>query len=227
MARAHRIDVADEIYHVLNRANDKHTIFRKDQDYLAFEEIIFEGIELFGIKLYVYEIMPNHWHLVLSTRRDGEMGRFMAWITGTHSMRLRTHYDSVGYGHVYQGRYKSFMVETDAYFYRVCRYVERNALRAGLVVSAEEWRWGSTWVRMHGTDRQKRMLSPWPVEMPDDYLISLNEADESDATKETLEEIRAAVNKGTPFGTFSWKESLVKRFGPFTGPGPTGRPKKG
>ncbi len=89
--------------------------------------------------------MPNHCHLVLRPLVDGEMSRFMGWVGGTHTMRYHAHYHTSGLGHVYQQRYKSFPIQDDEHFFVVCRYVERNALRAGLVSRAEDWRWGSLW----------------------------------------------------------------------------------
>jgi putative transposase len=90
--------------------------------------------------------MPNHWHFVLWPENDGDLGRFMQRLTVTHVTRWQKNYNMVGYGHVYQGRYKSFPVETDDYFYQVMRYTERNALRANRVRRAEEWPWGSLWI---------------------------------------------------------------------------------
>ena len=87
--------------------------------------------------------MPNHFHLVVRPSGDGDLSRFMRWLTMTHTQRWHAHHHSAGSGHLYQGRFKSFPVQSDEHFYTVCRYVERNALRAGLVERAEQWRWGS------------------------------------------------------------------------------------
>ncbi|PIR44989.1 MAG: hypothetical protein COV10_01860, partial [Candidatus Vogelbacteria bacterium CG10_big_fil_rev_8_21_14_0_10_51_16] len=177
--------------------------------------------------LYVYEIMPNHWHLVVSPRRDGDLARFVGWLTLTHTQRYHVHKGTTGYGHLYQGRYKSFVVEGDAYFYRVCRYVERNALRAKLVKKAEEWRWGSAWARIYGSAEQKAMLTDWPGGQPDDYRESLNEDDDSDEAQEKIEEMRRSVNRGNPFGSSTWSEKMTARFHLDTTTRSRGRPRKG
>jgi putative transposase len=70
---------------------------------------------------------------------------FLQWLTQTHSLRWRAHYKTLGTGHLYQGRFKSFPVEDDDHFYTVARYVERNPLRAGLVTQAQDWRWSGLW----------------------------------------------------------------------------------
>ena len=90
-------------------------------------------------------LMKNHWHFVLWPENDGDLGSFLQRLTITHVTRWQRNYNMVGYGHMYQGRFKSFPVETDDYFYQVMRYTERNALRANLVARAEDWQWGSLW----------------------------------------------------------------------------------
>ena len=82
-------------------------------------------------------------------RRDGELSDFMHWLTLTHTQRWHAHYQNVGTGHLYQGRFKSFPIEADEHYLTVLRYAERNALRAKLVARAEAWRWGSLWRRVH------------------------------------------------------------------------------
>ena len=95
--------------------------------------------------LFSYQLMPNHWHLVLRPNQAGEMSHFLRWMTATHTMRYHAHYHTSGEGNVYQGRFKSFAIQDDDHFLTVCRYVERNACRANLVARAEDWRWGSLW----------------------------------------------------------------------------------
>ncbi|HVV99014.1 MAG TPA: transposase [Planctomycetaceae bacterium] len=97
-----------------------------------------------------YCLMPNHWHLVLWPERDGDLAAFMLRLTVTHVTRWQRHEKQVGHGHVYQGRFKSFPVSSDEYFYQAVRYVERNALRAQLCRRAEQWRWSSLWRRESG-----------------------------------------------------------------------------
>ena len=155
MARPTRADEAGAIYHALNRANLRSTIFHKDADYLAFEAILGQALELYQIELYGYELMPNHWHLVLRPLVDGEMSRFMKWVSGTHTIRCHAHSHTSGQGHVYRQRFKSFPVQDDDHCAVVCRYVERNALRAGLVSRAEDWRWGSLWRWLQPEDEKR------------------------------------------------------------------------
>lgn len=142
-ARPPRANEAGGPYHVLNGANLRATIFHKEDDYAAFERVLHEGLQLHEIELLSYQLMPNHYHLVLRPLADKELSRFMGWVGGTHTMRYHAHYHTSGKGHLYQQRFKSFPIQDDEYFHVVCRYVERNALRAGLVKRAEDWRCGS------------------------------------------------------------------------------------
>ena len=132
MGRALRAVAGGFAYHVLNRANARMRIFEKAKDYEAFEEILGEAVQRVKMRLLAYCILPTHWHLVLWPRQDGDLLTFVGWLGLTHTQRWHAHRHSAGSGHVYQGRFKSFLVESDEYLWTVCRYVERNALRAGL-----------------------------------------------------------------------------------------------
>ncbi len=121
------------VFHVINRGVGKNNLFFNDDDYLAFERVICETLEKRPMRILSYCLMRSHWHFVLWPEKDGDLGRFMQRLTVTHVTRFQKNYNMVGFGHVYQGRFKSFPLETNEYFYRVNRYAERNALRANLV----------------------------------------------------------------------------------------------
>ena len=152
----------------------------------------------FPTRLLAYCLMPNHWHMVLWPRKDGETTAFLRWLTLTHSQRLHAHRHTTGYGHIYQGRFKSFPIEQDESLLNVLRYVERNALRANLVERAQNWRWCSLWRRLNG-DREP-LLSAWPLDTPADWVDWVNAAQ----TEAELEALRKCVNRGTPYGSEGW-----------------------
>ncbi len=223
MGRTLRIDISNEIYHVLNRANARMTIFEKERDYQAFETIIEEAKDHYPIQIFSYQIMPNHWHFCLCSQNDGDVTKFVQWLTLTHTQRWHAHNHSIGTGHLYQGRYKSFLVQKDNYFLQLCRYIENNALRAKLVKRAENWRWSSLWRREQGTDKQKELLSPWPIAIPSDYLEQVN----GYLTEKELEYIRVSILKSRPYGDDNWMNKMVKNFGLEITLRQRGRPKKG
>src|SRR3989338_8232064 len=152
MARLLRADVGGIVYHIINRANTRARIFNTDKEYKQFEQILKEGQERDTMRILAYCIMPNHWHLVLYPKKDGDMSVFMGWITNTHTRRWHTVHKSIGSGHLYQGRYKSFPVETDPYLLKLIRYVKRNPFRARLVKRAKNGKWSGLWRREHGLD---------------------------------------------------------------------------
>ena len=175
MPRISRVDVGGQIYHVLNRANARVQIFDNDKDCQLFESVLEEAKEKFDMKILAYSIMPNHWHLVIYTKNDGDLSSFMKWLGNTHTKRWHAIKKTIGQGHLYQGRYKSFLCQDDNHFITLVRYVERNPKKANLVKKADNWKRGSVWRRENGTDKQKKLLSEWPVSKPKDYLKYLNE----------------------------------------------------
>lgn len=98
MPRPPRADEAGGLYHALNRGNLRATIFHKDADFEAFERILHEALQIHQVELYSYQLMPNHYHLVIRPLLDGEMSRFMGWLGGTHTMRFHAHYHTSGMG---------------------------------------------------------------------------------------------------------------------------------
>ena len=208
MGRPLRVCEGGYAYHVLNRANARARIFDKAGDYAAFEKVLEQAVERTQIRLASYCVMPNHWHLVVWPRGDGDLSAFVGWLTLTHTQRWHAHRQDTGSGHVYQGRFKSFMIQSDVHFLTVCRYVERNPVRGGLVERAAQWQWSSLWRRRSGDAEAKALLSDWPVKRPDDWLQCLARSE----TRDELDELRRCVNRGQPFGSASWIKRISRRF---------------
>ncbi len=222
MGRAPRVDIGGEVYHIINRANNRTQIFKSDDDYKHFERLLKEANERIPVGILAYVLMPNHWHLVLHPKRDGDLSLFMHWLTLTHTQQYHAKTKTIGHGHLYQGRYKAFIVEQDDYLIQLIRYVERNPLRARLERKAEDWRWGSAWRRYNGTASEKRLLAELPTKLPHGYRSWLNDRDDL----AQLEAIRTSVNKGTPYGTMNWVDKMVKKFDLLLTTRTRGRPKK-
>ena len=226
MPRTNRIAPGGWVFHVLNRGNARQGIFERDGDYRSFETLLRDTGERLRMRLLAYTVMPNHWHLVLWPREDGDLGRFMQRLTTTHVRRRHLHRRTVGHGHLYQGTYKSFPIQQDEHFLTVCRYVERNALRANLVSRAEDWPWSSLAVgRMTAAqvERAERpILADWPVAKPRQWLAMVNEAQ----TPEEMEALQRAVQRGRPFGGPVWEKQAATRLGLQSTLRPRGRPRK-
>ncbi len=106
MGRSLRHAAGGWVYHVLNRANGRLRLFQKDGDYAAFERVLAEAVRRLPVPVLAYCVMPNHWHLVLWPQADGDLSRFVGWLTLTHTQRWHAHYHTAGSGHVYQDRFK-------------------------------------------------------------------------------------------------------------------------
>ena len=159
------------------------------------------------MRILAYEVMPNHWHLVLHPRNDGDLATFMHKLSNAHTRKVHARTNTNGSGHLYQGRYKSFLVDSENYLLSVVKYTERNAVRAKLVQRCEDWRWGSAWLRVHGTNSQKKLLNELPTDLPDDYVKWINTVDKPD----DLNTIRVSVNKSVPYGKELWVEKMVSK----------------
>lgn len=141
MARPHRCFSADCVYHVLNRGVRRHQLFLEDDDYIYFQHLMARAQRRVPLRILAYSLMPNHWHLVVWPEAPAAVPAYLHWLTCRHACYFnRVHGLS---GHVYEGRYRSGLVRDERQLLTVMRYVERNAVRAGLVERAEAWRWSS------------------------------------------------------------------------------------
>lgn len=222
MSRGARVAPGGLVYHVLNRSVGKMKMFRRDSDYDAFLGVIGEAHERCPLRVLSLCVMPTHWHFVVWPRADGELTAFFRWMTHTHAMRWRAFRHTLGYGHLYQGRFKSFPVQTDAHLRVVCRYVERNPLTAGLVTRAEQWRWSSLWIRSRGTEAQRSLLSPWPVDIPSDWTARVNAA----LTDKERLRMQASITRGRRFGDGAWTKWAAARLKIEQTLRPRGRPRQ-
>ena len=147
--------------------------------------------------------------MVVQPVGDGDLSRFLQLLSITHTQRHHARTHTVGYGHLYQGRYKSFPVEGDRHFLTLVRYVERNAQRAARVNGQ---RIGPGRVRTsasYGSPEQKKRLSPWPVPEPLGYRQWLNQSQ----PREEMEKIRKAMQRSRPYGSEKWVGRTVAKFG--------------
>jgi putative transposase len=208
------------VYHALNRGVARLPLFEKPGDYDAFERVIALALAKHPTRILAYCLMPNHWHFVLWPKEDGELTAFLRWLTHTHTQRWHAHHHTSGTGHLYQGRFKAFPIEADDHLYTVLRYVERNALRAGLVKRAELWRWSS--LGGPNTPSLPSLLHPWPVPRPDDWVRFVNRAQ----TEAELEAVRRSLVHQQPFGSEAWQQRTAARLGLEYTFRPRGRPKK-
>ncbi|MBN2063274.1 MAG: transposase [Sedimentisphaerales bacterium] len=169
MPRAKRRTSGGYFYHVLNRANGRLRIFKRPGDFAAFENILAEGQERFGMRICGYCIMGNHWHLLLWPVHDGELTSFMHWVTCTHTNRFHAAHKTTGMGHIYQGRFRSFPFQGGRHYLRVLRYIEANPVRASLVTDPGNWLWSSYHFHCGLKYDKPITICPSPVDLPDNW----------------------------------------------------------
>ena len=220
MPRTARIAPGGMVFHVLNRGVARMQIFRDDKDYDAFRRVVEQTLRIAPVRICAYCWMPNHWHFVLWPQGDGDLSKFMQRMANMHTQRWQRAKLRVGYGHLYQGRFKSFPIENDEHFYRVVRYVERNALRAELVARAEAWRWGSLWRWLQPAEPAPALLSAWPIPRLPNWVERVNEP----LTERELAAVRRSAQRGRPLGEPSWVEATAQRLGLASTLRPRGRP---
>ncbi len=204
--------------HLVTRGNDRAVVFRSDDDFAQLVELMRDAQRRTRLDLLAWCFMPNHLHLVVRPRADGDVARWMQWLLTTHVQRHRMRHKTTG--HVWQGRYKSFLIQEDRYLLAVVRYVERNPVRAGLVRSARDWLWSSTATRLAGCG-DDLLLARSPVSLPEPWLewvdIPLSSAE--------LDKIRLSVNRNRPLGDPAWTRGIAERFNFLGTLAPRGRPR--
>lgn len=203
-------------YHVINRANNRATLFQGPGDYRAFLDLIAEAQRQRELALLAACVMPNHFHFVVRPDADLDVSRWMHWLLTTHVRRFHRRHDSTG--RVWQGRFKAFPIEQDEHLVTVMRYVERNALRAGLVARAENWPWGSLAWRAEGSGPVA--LAPSPTPLPRNWVRYVN----APQTPAELTAIRTCAQRETPFGSEEWNDSALEVLGIKKPCGRRGRP---
>lgn len=140
MSRPWRIEFPGAVYHLLSRGNERRNIFEDDRDRQMFLDTVGTLYERFELEFFAYVLMPNHYHLLVRTRH-ANIKKAMHWFGTTYTQRFNVRHSRCG--HLFQGRYKSFLVENDAYLIRLSCYIHRNPLRAGVTKRLAEYQWSS------------------------------------------------------------------------------------
>ena len=140
MARPLRIQFHDAYYHVTSRGDRREAIFEDDLDRVSFLKIVGRTFERLHVHALAYCLMDNHYHLVLCTPR-ANLAAAMRQINSSYTQAYNRRHEKIG--HLFQGRYKSILIEEDAYLMEVCRYVDLNPIRAGIIADPKAWPWSS------------------------------------------------------------------------------------
>jgi len=211
MGRAWRIEYEGGLYHVLSRGNERNDIFRDDRDRLKFLDVMGDMADQYHIDIFAYTLMNNHYHILLRTN-DANLSKGMQWLALTYTRRFNNRYFRSG--HLFQGRFKSLIVENDAYLLRLSCYIHRNPLRAGMITRLAEYPWSSYKAYAYG-----RKAPDWLLTEP--ILSQLDAKDKHKAYREKAQQYADEEMKlwedfrhGMIIGTKAFVDKLRSKYMP-------------
>jgi len=209
MTRQWRIEYPGALYHVLSRGNGGQDIFRSDDDRRLFLDLVQELSERFSIDIYAYVLMGSHYHLLLKTP-DANLSKAMQWFGTTYTRRYNLLNRQIG--HLFQGRFKSIIVENDAYLLRLSCYIHRNPLRAGIVDRLADYQWSS-----YPYYAYKKKTPAWLITKP--ILDQVSGEEKHQAYRRKVQQyadekgsIWEDVRHGLVYGSEDFLNDLKKRF---------------
>jgi REP-associated tyrosine transposase len=227
MARLPRLIADGLIYHALNRGNNRAAVFLDARDFLTFLLALRQTKERYPFRLFGYCLMGNHFHLLLQPEERQSISRILQSLTVAHTWHYHRRYH--GSGHVWQGRFKSPIIQDDEHLLTVLRYVEGNALRANMVADLAAYPWSSYIV--HGLGKRQELVD----ELPGWQGLGKTETERqaywrtwlhTPLSGRELEGVRRAITSGRPFGAEGWVEGTAKAVGLNLMVRPRGRPRK-
>jgi putative transposase len=181
------------VFHVMNRATRGQLLFRDPAEFQGFQALLARALRDRAMRMLSYCLMPNHFHMALWPSAPDQISTFLQWLCATHARRLHRKRGTSGCGAVYQSRFKAVAVHNETYFYRVLRYIERNAARAELCDRADEWAWSSASAAGRGLGI---VIADWPIPRPPHWLDFVNDHE----PLADLDFIRTQTASGEPIG---------------------------
>jgi putative transposase len=215
------------VYHALNRGNNRQAVLTCADDFLSFLRALGQTQQRYPFRLYGYCLMINHFHLLLEPAAGQSLSRILQSLTVAHTWHY--HRDHGTLGHVWQGRFKSPVIQDDDHLLTVLRCVEANPRRAGMVQDLAAYPWSS--YAYHAMGRPDPLLS----ELPGWERLGASAAARqarwrewvhTPLTERELEAVRRAVVTGRPFGASGWVEAKARQLGLPLERRPRGRPRK-
>lgn len=225
MARLPRVTPVDVPVHLIQRGNNRMSCFLRDEDHAAYAAWLLEYSRDNRVEIHAWVMMSNHVHLLATPRSEGGISRMMQSLGRKYVRYFNAHHDRTGT--LWEGRYKSCLIEENSYLLEVYRYIELNPVRAGLVTDPVEYPWSS--YRMNGEGVVSELCTPH-----DQYLAlgvdaaarlsSYRELIRSGIADGRLADIRKSVHQGLAFGTPHFKEQMAAATGRSFGEKRRGRP---
>ncbi len=227
MPRLNRPTEDGLIYHAINRGNNHADVFIDDEDRTAFLDALDRAKQRYPFRLLGYCLMTNHFHLLLRPEAGQSVSRILQSVTVAHTSRFHKRHGSVG--HVWQGRFKSPVVQDDAHVLTVLRYIEANPLRAGMVADLADYPWSS--FQAHGLGHADPLLNAVPLleelgRTPAERRSRWKRRVTTTMKEKELTSVRESVRTGKPLGSDEWVKAKAEALGLDLNPRPRGRPRK-
>ncbi len=141
MPRAPRICFPGAVFHIIQRGNNQQKVFLDEQDFWHYLKLLLEAKKHFGMIVYGYALMPNHIHLVVEIPNENSISEVIKYVSSSYAMYFNKRYERAG--HLFQGRFKSILVEKDTYLLELSRYLHLNPVKAGITKRPEDYKWSS------------------------------------------------------------------------------------
>ncbi len=210
MPRIPRGLAGGEVYHIINRGNRKNEVFHEARDCEIFTTLMQRAKKMTAIKLYAYALMPNHFHFIIKPTKTEDLSKYMQWLLTSYVRYYNKTYQTSG--HLWQGRYKSFIVQKDYYLLNLYKYVIQNPKRAKL----KNW----SYVSEHHQDNE--LIDSLPIDLPENWLDDKNQKISNVQKKE----IESSIKRQSPYGEENWKLETCKKYDILSTIRAIGRPKK-
>lgn len=227
MARLARLVVPNYPHHLIQRGNDRQLVFRDEEDYGIFLKFLRDAARRFKVAVHAYVLMPNHFHLLATPIDETGLSRMMQWVGRYYVPYFNRKYQRTGT--LWQGRYRTTLVDPDHYLLACSRYIELNPVRAELVATADHYPWSSC---MHHVGSKVDTLVTdhalyWALgNTPFQREAAYKEALSHPLKAEEIEQIRFATNKGWLLGSEEFMQNIAKQTSRRLNPVKKGRPKK-
>jgi putative transposase len=227
MARQSRLILPDQPHHVIQRGNDRQLIFREEEDYQRFLGWLKAAAKFYRVAIHAYVLMPNHLHLLATPNDDEGLAQMMQKVGRFYVPWFNAKYGRSG--GLFQGRFRTSLVDSERYFMACSRYIELNPVRAHLAEAPLDYRWSS--YAHHAGVRTDPVVSDhslyWslgntPFQREAAYMELIEQGHSSDE----LEMISRAVTKGQPLGSDAFKAELERKTQRQILPAKRGRPFK-
>ena len=227
MARLTRLSVADVPQHIIQRGNNRQAVFFADEDYAVYLDKLKEYSQKYHVAVHAYILMTNHVHLLLTPTMSTGVAQMMQSLGRYYVRYINQTYRRSGT--LWEGRYKSTLIEGERYLLSVSRYIELNPVRAGMVDHPAAYPWSS----YHGSagDKQISMLTPHECYR----ALGKDETMQREAYRmlfksriadRTIDDIRQSTNKGWVLGHDRFKEQIQETLGRRVIPSPRGGDRK-